>query len=118
MTGPVDGGIHERGTWQTSCRRADADASGSERAAWAGMVARDAGFRCKASLSPPALLNAELLQQQPENQLSAVTTISVSRDRTACHLAGGVLQGVEHELRTISMLSRRARSRGDRQESR
>ena len=48
------------------------------------MVARDGGFRCKASLSPPALLNAELLQQQPENQLSAVTTISVSRDRAAC----------------------------------
>ena len=68
------------------------------------------GLRCKANLSPPALLNVELLQHQLENQLSAVTTISVSRDRTACHLAGGVLQGVEHELRTISMLSRRALS--------
>jgi hypothetical protein len=36
--GPVDGGIHERGTWQPSCRGRDLDASASGRATWAKPV--------------------------------------------------------------------------------
>jgi hypothetical protein len=38
--GPVDGGIHERGTWQTSCRGRILEASAAGRATWVVSVVR------------------------------------------------------------------------------